>query len=120
MILRGSFEIDTESLNRKAMKLESLYSRSEINHINMSILAENNQSFFFPGQSAIKPLLIIQKASQFINMLSQFTIAMGLLLAGASAQQAANCNYQSLKCGSVLLAAPFCKQYLISKACQIY
>ncbi|KAJ5775370.1 uncharacterized protein N7511_000381 [Penicillium nucicola] len=40
-------------------------------------------------------------------MLSQITIALSLVLAGASAQQAANCAYQSLKCGSVLLAAPF-------------
>ncbi|KAJ5317793.1 hypothetical protein PENANT_c004G01684 [Penicillium antarcticum] len=40
-------------------------------------------------------------------MLSQITIALGLFMAGASAQQAANCQYQSLKCGSVLLAAPF-------------
>ncbi|KAJ6002265.1 hypothetical protein N7522_007492 [Penicillium canescens] len=73
----------------------------------MPILAENYQFFFFPGQSAIKTLLIIQTAPRFINMLSQTTIALGLLLAGASAQQAANCEYQSFKCGSVLLAAPF-------------
>jgi hypothetical protein len=83
------------------------------------MLVENYQSFF-PGQSAIKTLLIIQIAPQFVNMLSQTTIALGLLLAGASAQQAANCDYQSFKCGSVLLAAPFSKQYLIPKECQIY
>jgi hypothetical protein len=105
---------------QKGDEPESIYSRNKIKHINMPILAENYQSFFFPGQSAIKTLLIIQTAPQFINMLSQTTIALGLLLAGASAQQAANCEYQSFKCGSVLLAAPFSKQYLIPKERQIY
>lgn len=40
-------------------------------------------------------------------MLPQFVVTIGLFLAGAQAQQAANCQYQSLKCGSVLLAAPY-------------
>jgi hypothetical protein len=120
MILSGSCGIDTESLNRNAMSWSPFITRNKIKHINMPILAENYQSFFFPGQSAIKTLLIIQTAPQFINMFSQTTIALGLLLAGASAQQAANCEYQSFKCGSVLLAAPFSKQYLIPKERQTY
>lgn len=41
-------------------------------------------------------------------MLIKIALSVGLLFAGAQAQQAANCVYQELKCGSVLLAAPFC------------
>ncbi|KAJ5620980.1 hypothetical protein N7510_004964 [Penicillium lagena] len=37
----------------------------------------------------------------------EFVTFFGFLLAGVHAQQAANCEYQSLKCGSVLLAAPY-------------
>ncbi|CAI7659093.1 unnamed protein product [Penicillium bialowiezense] len=40
-------------------------------------------------------------------MLSKVCVTIALFLAGAQAQQAANCQYQSLKCGSVLLAAPY-------------
>lgn len=43
----------------------------------------------------------------------KFVTFLGLLLAGAHAQQAANCEYQSLKCGSVLLAAPYSRQSLL-------
>jgi hypothetical protein len=43
------------------------------------------------------------------KMLTKLAMTAGLLLAGAQAQQLANCEYQSLKCGSVLLAAPFGK-----------
>lgn len=42
-------------------------------------------------------------------MLSKVCVTIALFLAGAQAQQAANCQYQSLKCGSVLLAAPYSK-----------
>ncbi|KAJ5089098.1 hypothetical protein N7532_007782 [Penicillium argentinense] len=40
-------------------------------------------------------------------MICRLAIAATVLLAGAQAQQATNCEYQSLKCGSALLAAPF-------------
>ncbi|KAJ5177186.1 uncharacterized protein N7482_003063 [Penicillium canariense] len=40
-------------------------------------------------------------------MVGKLALTIGLLLAGAQAQQATNCTYQSLKCGSVLLAPPF-------------
>ncbi|KAJ5831854.1 hypothetical protein N7474_000165 [Penicillium riverlandense] len=37
----------------------------------------------------------------------KFVTFFGILLAGVHAQQAANCLYQSLKCGSALLAPPY-------------
>lgn len=41
------------------------------------------------------------------KMISNIIISAALLLTGVQAQQAANCLYQSLKCGSVLLGAPY-------------
>jgi hypothetical protein len=43
----------------------------------------------------------------------KFVTFFGILLAGVHAQQAANCEYQSLKCGSVLLAAPYSTAFSI-------
>ncbi|KAJ5894563.1 hypothetical protein N7495_006254 [Penicillium taxi] len=40
-------------------------------------------------------------------MLAKSVLSISLFLAGVQAQQAANCQYQSLKCGSALLAAPY-------------
>lgn len=40
-------------------------------------------------------------------MLAKVALSLGLLFAGAQAQQAVNCNYQQLVCGSTLLVAPF-------------
>ncbi|KAJ5649328.1 uncharacterized protein N7484_003051 [Penicillium longicatenatum] len=40
-------------------------------------------------------------------MFNKLILSVGLLLAGVQAQQAVNCDYQSLKCGSVLLGAPY-------------
>ncbi|KAJ5626656.1 hypothetical protein N7528_004083 [Penicillium herquei] len=40
-------------------------------------------------------------------MLGKLVLSLGLFLAGVQAQQSVNCEYQSLKCGSVLLAAPY-------------
>lgn len=42
-------------------------------------------------------------------MICKVALSIGILLAGVQAQQAVNCVYQSLKCGSALLAAPFSK-----------
>lgn len=42
-------------------------------------------------------------------MICKLAVSIGLLLAGVQAQQAANCQYQSLKCGSVLLNPPYSK-----------
>jgi len=42
-------------------------------------------------------------------MFGKLILSVGLFLAGVQAQQTANCEYQSLKCGSVLLAAPYGK-----------
>ncbi|KAJ5992207.1 hypothetical protein N7451_007931 [Penicillium sp. IBT 35674x] len=40
-------------------------------------------------------------------MLGKLILSVGLFLAGVQAQQTANCDYLSLKCGSALLAAPY-------------
>ncbi|KAJ5223388.1 hypothetical protein N7468_007930 [Penicillium chermesinum] len=40
-------------------------------------------------------------------MICELAISIGLLCVGVHAQQAQNCVYQSLKCGSVLLATPY-------------
>ncbi|KAJ5536112.1 hypothetical protein N7513_009298 [Penicillium frequentans] len=40
-------------------------------------------------------------------MLGKLILSVGLFLAGVQAQQAANCDYLSLKCGSALLGAPY-------------
>ncbi|KAJ5191930.1 uncharacterized protein N7498_010915 [Penicillium cinerascens] len=40
-------------------------------------------------------------------MICKLIISTALLLAGAQAQQATNCEYQSLKCASVLLGTPY-------------
>lgn len=42
-------------------------------------------------------------------MFGKVILFVGLFLAGVQAQQTANCDYLSLKCGSALLAAPFGK-----------
>jgi hypothetical protein len=40
-------------------------------------------------------------------MFKKLILSVGLFLAVVQAQQAVNCDYQSLKCGSVLLGAPY-------------
>ncbi|KAJ5398158.1 hypothetical protein N7509_006271 [Penicillium cosmopolitanum] len=40
-------------------------------------------------------------------MLYKTALSIACILVGTQAQQATNCQYQSLKCGSALLAAPY-------------
>ncbi|KAJ5919659.1 hypothetical protein N7454_009494 [Penicillium verhagenii] len=40
-------------------------------------------------------------------MFGKIVLSVGLFLAAVQAQQASNCEYLSLKCGSVLLTAPY-------------